>query len=210
MTDLARDLVSVRRRRAVAAFVLIIASVSVGAVVGRMSASIVPAASSRTNVAARQTSEPPKPLASAAQPAPLVQPPAPQPPKLEITRDLAASGSASASPAPQFVAAAMGESQVSSTDEKGSADAGDTTTADSKMAVINPGGSEVAQGTNRSRIASERAGAGTVRAAADAERPEARFGGSEECERRYSSFRREDGTYQPHGGGPRVRCPHLR
>jgi hypothetical protein len=32
----------------------------------------------------------------------------------------------------------------------------------------------------------------------------------EECERRYSSFRRSDGTYQPFGGGPRQRCPHLR
>ena len=30
------------------------------------------------------------------------------------------------------------------------------------------------------------------------------------CERRYSSFRRGDGTYQPFGGGPRLRCPLLR
>jgi BA14K-like protein len=30
------------------------------------------------------------------------------------------------------------------------------------------------------------------------------------CERRYSSFRRSDGTYQPFGGGPRLRCPLLR
>lgn len=30
------------------------------------------------------------------------------------------------------------------------------------------------------------------------------------CERRYSSFRRNDGTYQPFGGGPRQRCPLLR
>jgi hypothetical protein len=30
------------------------------------------------------------------------------------------------------------------------------------------------------------------------------------CERRYSSFRRSDGTYQPFGGGPRQRCPVLR
>jgi len=30
------------------------------------------------------------------------------------------------------------------------------------------------------------------------------------CERRYSSFRRNDGTYQPFGGGPRLRCPLLR
>jgi hypothetical protein len=34
--------------------------------------------------------------------------------------------------------------------------------------------------------------------------------GLEECERRYSSIRRSDGTYQPFGGGPRMRCPHLR
>jgi len=30
------------------------------------------------------------------------------------------------------------------------------------------------------------------------------------CERRYSSFRRSDGTYQPFGGGRRLRCPLLR
>ena len=29
------------------------------------------------------------------------------------------------------------------------------------------------------------------------------------CERRYSSFRRSDGTYQPYGGGRRQRCPLL-
>ena len=28
-----------------------------------------------------------------------------------------------------------------------------------------------------------------------------------QCERRYSSFRRSDGTYQPRDGGPRKRCP---
>jgi hypothetical protein len=31
-----------------------------------------------------------------------------------------------------------------------------------------------------------------------------------QCERRYSSFRRSDGTYQPFDGGPRKRCPLLR
>jgi hypothetical protein len=30
------------------------------------------------------------------------------------------------------------------------------------------------------------------------------------CEKRYSSFRRSDGTFQPFGGGPRLRCPLLR
>ena len=33
---------------------------------------------------------------------------------------------------------------------------------------------------------------------------------TELCERRYSSFRRSDGTYQPFDGGPRKRCPLLR
>jgi len=32
----------------------------------------------------------------------------------------------------------------------------------------------------------------------------------EKCARRYSSFRRNDGTYQPHNGGPRKPCPLLR
>lgn len=30
------------------------------------------------------------------------------------------------------------------------------------------------------------------------------------CERRYNSFRRSDGTYQPYGGRPRELCPYLR
>jgi hypothetical protein len=30
-----------------------------------------------------------------------------------------------------------------------------------------------------------------------------------QCEKRYSSFRRSDGTYQPFDGGPRKRCPLL-
>jgi hypothetical protein len=38
----------------------------------------------------------------------------------------------------------------------------------------------------------------------------AKSAGAAECERRYSSYRPSDGTYQPYGGGPRMRCPHLR
>ena len=29
------------------------------------------------------------------------------------------------------------------------------------------------------------------------------------CRRRFSSFRESDGTYQPYGGGARMRCPYL-
>jgi hypothetical protein len=31
----------------------------------------------------------------------------------------------------------------------------------------------------------------------------------QDCRRRFSSFRESDGTYQPYGGGARMRCPHL-
>lgn len=226
MTDLGSESEVLRRRRAIAAVVLIVASVSVGVVVGRMSASIVPTESSRTNVAARQTSEPPKPLPSAAQPAPVaqvpapvVQPPAPQPAapqpsKLEIGKDLAGAGSAPASPTPQFAAAAIGEDRSPPADEpKASASGSDGKngkTSDGGVTVINPAGSEIARDPSRSRVASERSGADTERVAADAGRADPRTAGFEECERRYSSFRREDGTYQPYGGGPRIRCPHLR
>ena len=34
--------------------------------------------------------------------------------------------------------------------------------------------------------------------------------GSDECARRFSSFQPSDGTYQPYGGGPRALCPLLR
>jgi len=49
---------------------------------------------------------------------------------------------------------------------------------------------------------------GIAGAAAQADKPDdAAFG---QCERRYSSFRRSDSTYQPLDGGPRRRCPLLR
>jgi hypothetical protein len=45
---------------------------------------------------------------------------------------------------------------------------------------------------------------------ADVAESEADRQGIAACERRFSSFRRSDGTYQPFGGGPRLRCPLLR
>jgi hypothetical protein len=53
-----------------------------------------------------------------------------------------------------------------------------------------------------------------VRGTAQAAEPEAGSHGSEarmaECERRYASFRRSDGTYQPYGRSSRAICPLLR
>lgn len=54
----------------------------------------------------------------------------------------------------------------------------------------------------------------TARAIAEpaprAERDRTDDAGIAECERRYSSFRASDGTYQPYGRNSRVMCPHLR
>ena len=50
----------------------------------------------------------------------------------------------------------------------------------------------------------------TAEPAPRAERDRTSDAGITECERRYSSFRASDGTYQPYGRSSRVVCPHLR
>ena len=216
-----------QRRRAAAAFVLITASLAVGILIGRLSASVMPGESPRAETSAAKStspvSQPPKPLAAAvpapspptaAPPQPASQPAQPspspsQPPKLALTKDLAAAENV-APPNMQVISAAIGDPAASTAQD---ADAGSAGAADSKVSVINPGAGEAARETGKARAADNRSGsAPEQQVAADARRLESRYsaGGVEECERRYSSFRREDGTYQPYGGGPRMRCPHLR
>jgi hypothetical protein len=83
----------------------------------------------------------------------------------------------------------------------------DANRAPQGFTLLNPGATNAApnappEARDPSRSAPERPAAANM-SSADAP-------GLEECERRYSSFRRSDGTYQPFGGGPRMRCPHLR
>jgi BA14K-like protein len=71
------------------------------------------------------------------------------------------------------------------------------------VTLINPGSADAG------RDAQER-GASRRESAAAAAPGNPTPAGSEECARRFSSFQPSDGTYQPYGGGPRARCPLLR
>jgi hypothetical protein len=73
--------------------------------------------------------------------------------------------------------------------------------ATSSITVLNP---SQQHGAPRSDLPS------TAAAAAHDDGRGATAPGFAECERRYSSFRASDGTYQPYGSGSRARCPHLR
>jgi BA14K-like protein len=73
--------------------------------------------------------------------------------------------------------------------------------------LINPG---EAISSNPGEPERGAATAGPTKPAADVAESETDRQDIAACERRYSSFRRNDGTYQPFGGGPRLRCPLLR
>jgi hypothetical protein len=214
-----------QRRRAAAAFVLITASLAVGILVGRLSVSVVPGESSRVEASAKPSgpiSQPSKPLTTAteAPAAPAHSPsqqvdqstqPVPrpaQPPKLALTKDLAGAENV-APPNMQVISAAIGD--AASPSAQGS-DASAASAGDGKVSVINPGASQAPRDSGKAKAATDQPGSAPERVATDSQRFESRYSpsGAEECERRYSSFRREDGTYQPYGGGPRMRCPHLR
>ena len=232
------ELEAAQRRRAAAAFVLITASLAVGVLIGRLSASVVPAEPVRleASTAAKPsglTSQPTKPLAAATQATPATpsapavtsqgadrsaqaSAPSPQPPKLALTKDLAGSENAPP-PTMQVISAAIGDPAAPSAQDPAASTAG---ADDSKVSVINPGAGDAVRDTKRdsgkttapATMTDNRTGSAPQQTASSSQRLEngPPSSGVEECERRYSSFRREDGTYQPFDGGPRRRCPHLR
>ena len=73
--------------------------------------------------------------------------------------------------------------------------------------LINPG---EAISSNAGEPERSAAAAAPTKPAADVAESETDRQDIAACERRYSSFRRSDGTYQPFGGGARLRCPLLR
>lgn|GEM_PF-6806285 len=73
------------------------------------------------------------------------------------------------------------------------------------VVLINPG---AAQGSQSGKRADDEPAASGSRGTSQPGMAAA--AGAEECQRRFSSFRSSDGTYQPYGGGPRQRCPLLR
>jgi BA14K-like protein len=229
MTDAEWDADKVRRLRIIAVSGLVITSASFGIFVGRMSTWLVPTEAPRSSSAVRQTAErvgsprraqsvekrparlaalagmprgdiaeqtsAERELATSEPPKPLPLPVSPR--QSGSDRDRAADTRASASAAPALAVDVVAESRRPQGNEWESTAASNPKPIGSTVTLINPGGGNGARDTSRS----------TPVTSADAQKPDARTGGFEECERRYSSFRREDGTYQPYGGGPRIRCP---
>lgn len=201
-----------RRLRAQAAVLMVIASGAVGFISGRASGWLVPMQSTPAAIASQQTaaagksSKPPMPVIDPSAPdnkeaaKATPRPPQPQPP--------AAPAPVAATPAPVAAAPA---SPARPPDPAAAADPNPP-----GVTLINPGATDPgARGWTPERTVLER------RPEADRDTAPTLVGnppglpaglppGLEECERRYSSFRRSDGTYQPFGGGPRQTCPHLR
>jgi hypothetical protein len=220
------------RLRSMAAAAILLAGLTLGFILGRMSVWLVgfdpPNAARTAHETAKQrpTAPPPAPVVRAApEPAPTATLPAggpqanagsprapaanpstpaavpqPGPPTPPDALAAAAAATPSQEPPKPVVApnwrAASGDRTPAAAvnDEEGS--------AAPSVKVINPSSGDRRAAaepvSNSDRNDSE--GADT-----ESDRP-----GIAACERRYSSFRRSDGTYQPYGGGSRQRCPLLR
>jgi hypothetical protein len=220
-----------RRLRAQAALLMVIASLAVGFIVGRASVWLVPfgAASStvdsRTAAVASATDTKPAakapeaPIEAAALDGKSSKPPVPLP----LTAEKA---SPRPEPAPAAATPSAPAPAPSATDAKGAEKAGERTEKEAKSSetapapdragpapsqpplnVLNQGRAETSPvGKPPRPIEPPDRRAEAERATPDKQRAEA---GAGECERRFSSFRRSDGTYQPFGSSGRARCPYL-
>src|SRR5262245_40902969 len=222
------------RLRTVAAAALLFAGLTLGFVLGRMSVGLISSApthdrpaqavSERNTTAAAPPSAspaaaPPAPTTPAptTSPAPARQPAAAAnpavPPVASPAPDSAASGAAPPDPAvartqepPKPVVAPNWRAAAG--DPPGSASGKDEETdRGPRIKLINPSQnpSQANSATGPAEPARKAEVDPTERIESEADRQ-----GLAACERRYSSFRRSDGTYQPFGGGPRQRCPLLR
>jgi hypothetical protein len=221
------------RLRTLAAAALLFAGITLGFTLGRMSVWLIaPGASSRETppreVSERGALAPPatKPTPAAAatrppQPSPtpdptISAPTAPQP-------TLAPKAAASSPPAPPSAASPAADSApaVSAAAPQTQEPPKPVVGPNWRAAAGEPSGSVSANDEDSSRgpnvkLINPSAAAPSV-APAEPLKPEADVAESQAdrqdiaaCERRFSSFRRSDGTYQPFGGGPRLRCPLLR
>jgi hypothetical protein len=217
------------RLRTLAAAALLFAGLTLGFVLGRMSVWLVSSApghdkpaqvvsersaTAPASQAASPATAPPMPdtapPATTTSPAPIQHPTAaPNPAIPPVAPSAPASAAAATAPAdpagpgthepPKPVAAPNW--QAAAGDPPGSASANDADTDRApRIKVINPSQANSATGPAE---AARKAEAYPLESEADRQ-------GLAACERRYSSFRRSDGSYQPFGGGPRQRCPLLR
>jgi hypothetical protein len=221
------------RLRTLAAAALLFAGLTLGFVLGRMSASLMPVAPGHdtpARVASDRKATEPSP--NTASPARAV--PAPGPPASAETPSSTASAqpaavapnpepSAVASPAPSSSSAAVEATATPAAVGVGSQEPPKPVVAPNWRAAAGdpPGSASVNdEETNRAppiKLINPSQAAPSATVAEPARNPEVDPSESEAdreslatCERRYSSFRRSDGTYQPFGGGPRQRCPMLR
>ncbi len=193
----------VQELRARAALAMMIASVAIGFIAGRASVWFVPFDAPRPTIAGQQTaklnrtdagpppssdgksSRPPTPLALPEKPAGSERTPGPPVPSAVVSAPVTPSGAGAQGPEPA-----------------GKADPG---AARQGVTLVNPG--YVDAGPDAQDVTPPAARPAST---SGEEGNDAKPAGIEECERRYSSFRRSDGTYQPYGGGARTRCPLLR
>jgi hypothetical protein len=210
-----------QRMRIVAAVALLCAGWAVGFFSGRMSAWLFPVTDTQV-VVMQKAPEPATPTRAAevppAAPAAASAQTEPRPRAAPGTQSTA---SAQESPAPTAPAAKKdgdnaGTRLVESEAESNAVQPENT--PQSKVTVINPDADKraptIAKGPARNRDDTEPVPREPSRLADD-HRPAYGFQASGqaaimECERRYNSFRRSDGTYQPYNSSSRERCPLLR
>ena len=175
---------------------MVIASVAVGFMAGRASVWLVPferpAVANGRTVAVRPSDAIPRPQArQPEQPAnEKPSPPTPRTAAADPVQPAVEPSSAIPTPAPPV------ERQTTQPPPTP-----DVIPARPGVTLINPGSAEARPNPSEpSRPGRESAGKSADSAPA----------GAEECQRRFSSFRPSDGTYQPFGGAARVRCPLLR
>jgi len=203
---------AMRARRIVAALVLVAAGWATGFFAGRMSAWVFPV--TKPDTAALTTALDKTPQRFAPNPLPTAEPPpaprvdkqaivakqpeppaAPAPPEQSQPSLNVLNSNASQQPDPQ----AAGDKRITVTPDEG--DRVEAPQNDARVAETNTGRAPDRRTTRPDD--QRRANAMDDGQAFDA-------AGVAECESRYSSFRRSDGTYQPYGRSTRQVCPFLR
>lgn len=210
--------------RIIGAVALLCAGWAVGFFSGRMSAWLFPVTDTQI-VVMQKAPEPaapaptaaekgsPAPEAAAATPAP-AQPAGPP----EASSTVAAREEATAPSSPTPPAAKDGGERPAQPAESVAPTAGQADTAQTKITVINPDAGKRAPPTAREPVRSREDREHLTREPAsqpDDYAPAYGYRSPDQasiaaCERRYSSFRRSDGTYQPYNSPTRELCPLLR
>jgi BA14K-like protein len=205
MMEERRELDGIGRARAVAALAMIIASASIGFMVGRASAWLVPFDAPATSTLRKEAAAGTRALTPKDEPQ--------SPPTKAASRDRAPGPTGAESEPPKPLVLPSAEPGPGSRDPRAAA----SPPAPGGPAPVVKAATPPAPGDPVPRQAPDPDRAMIVNPSAAESEPTkaaasdgASAGESAECERRYSSFRRSDGTYQPYGGGPRARCPFLR